>query len=461
MTKPDRIRLYDTLAREKRLMVPLNRQRITMYVCGPTVYGRAHIGNARPAVVFDTLARLIRHEYGDKSLIYARNVTDVDDKIIAAAAEEGVEPRVITERYEQHYLEDMRALGVRDPDIAPHATKEIAPMIAMIERLVGLGNAYEAEGHVLFSVPSWADYGELSGRDAEAMLAGARVEVAPYKRDPADFVLWKPSGEGEIGWESPWGKGRPGWHIECSTMISAHLGETIDIHGGGLDLIFPHHENEIAQSRCAHAGAPLARHWVHNGFLDMGAEKMSKSIGNIVTPEELLKTHKGETLRLALLSAHYRSPLSWTEEVVAQSKSVLDRWYRGYERFILDYDVAEYDPHPEFIEALSDDLNTPAALGVISAGLKSISVERGEVFSIENETGQWLAAAKLLGFLSSTPRSWFQGDADASAVESRIAERTAAKKARDFATADRIRAELEAEGILLEDGPSGTTWRRA
>ncbi|HET9354406.1 MAG TPA: cysteine--tRNA ligase, partial [Sphingomicrobium sp.] len=283
------IRLYDTMTREKRPLVPINPERITMYVCGPTVYGRAHIGNARPAVVFDTLARLIRHEFGPNSLVYARNVTDVDDKIINSAREEGVDTSVITERYERFYLEDMGALGVAPPTIAPHATQEIPAMVAMIERLIELGHAYEAQGHVLFHVPSDPTYGVLSGRDREAMLAGARVEVAPYKRDPADFVLWKPSDEGVVGWASPWGRGRPGWHIECSAMIRAHLGETIDIHGGGLDLIFPHHENEVAQSRCAHRGVPLARLWVHNGFVDMGAEKMSKSLGNVITVDRLLE----------------------------------------------------------------------------------------------------------------------------------------------------------------------------
>ena len=289
------------MAREKREFVPADPERITMYVCGPTVYGRAHIGNARPAVVFDTLARLIRHHYGEASLTYARNVTDVDDKIIASAAEEGVDTSVITERFERFYLDDMGALGVREPDIAPHATAEIAPMVAMIEKLVALGHAYAAEGHVLFAVASDPGYGALSRRDREAMIAGARVEVAPYKRDPADFVLWKPSADDVIGWDSPWGRGRPGWHIECSAMIREHLGETIDIHGGGLDLIFPHHENEIAQSRCAHGGKPLARYWLHNGFLDMGAEKMSKSLGNVITVDALLaEGHRGETLRLAL-----------------------------------------------------------------------------------------------------------------------------------------------------------------
>jgi cysteinyl-tRNA synthetase len=432
------IRLHDTLTREKRDFVPADSGRITMYVCGPTVYGRAHIGNARPAVVFDTLARLIRHEFGPDSLVYARNVTDVDDKIIASAEAEGVDPSVITERYERHYLEDMRALGVRDPDIAPHATREIAPMVAMIARLVELGHAYEAEGHVLFSVLSDPDYGILSRRDREQMIAGARVEVAPYKRDAADFVLWKPSAPDVIGWESPWGRGRPGWHIECSAMIRAHLGETIDIHGGGLDLIFPHHENEIAQSRCAHAGAPLARYWVHNGFVDMGAEKMSKSLGNIVTPAELLaQGHRGETLRLALLSAHYRSPLPWTDTLIAQSKAMLDGFYRKSADQPGEIDQG-------VVDALRDDLNTPLALSRLSA--------------LEGATLK--ASAQLLGLLQGSAAEWFQGDADAIAIEARIAERAAAKANRDFATADRIRAELKADGIILEDGPGGTTWRR-
>jgi cysteinyl-tRNA synthetase len=433
------IRLYDTMTREKRPFVPLNRERITMYVCGPTVYGRAHIGNARPAVVFDTLSRLIRHEFGDNSLVYARNVTDVDDKIIASAEAEGVEPSVITERYERFYLEDMGALGVQPPDIAPHATQEIGAMIAMIGLLIERGNAYEAQGHVLFSVPSDPHYGVLSKRDREAMIAGARVEVAPYKRDPADFVLWKPSAEGVIGWDSPWGRGRPGWHVECSAMIARHLGETIDIHGGGLDLIFPHHENEIAQSRCAHAGLPLARFWVHNGFVDMGAEKMSKSLGNIVTPADLLaQGHKGETLRLALLSAHYRQPLPWTENLIAQSKATLDRLYRSAG----DGEAGEIDAG--VIDALSDDLNTPLALSRLA----------------QLEGGTLKTSASLLGLLTESADAWFKGDADGDAIEGRIAERAEAKANRDFATADRIRDELKAEGIVLEDGPGGTTWRR-
>ena len=433
------IRLHDTLSREKRDFAPLNPEKITMYVCGPTVYGRAHIGNARPAVVFDTLARLIRHEFGKDSLVYARNVTDVDDKIIASAEAEGVNPQVITERYERFYLQDMAALGVEAPTIAPHATEEIAGMIAMIERLIELGNAYEAEGHVLFSVPSDPSYGVLSKRDRDSMIAGARVEVAPYKRDPADFVLWKPSVASVIGWESPWGRGRPGWHVECSAMIERHLGTTIDIHGGGLDLIFPHHENEIAQSRSAHAGLPLARFWVHNGFVDMGADKMSKSLGNIVTPAELIaEGHRGETLRLALLSAHYRQPLPWTGGLVAQARATLDRLYRAAG------DSKPADIDEGVLEALRDDLNTPLALSRLSA----------------LEGGTLKASGGLLGLLQSSSADWFQGDANSSAIEERIVKRAEAKKNRDFATADLIRDELRAEGIVLEDGPGGTTWRK-
>ncbi|HEX2804413.1 MAG TPA: cysteine--tRNA ligase [Sphingomicrobium sp.] len=434
------IRLYDTMTREKREFEPADPGRITMYVCGPTVYGRAHIGNARPPVVFDTLARLIRHEYGADSLFYARNVTDVDDKIIAAAEQEGVEPSVITERYERHYLDDMGALGVEPPTIAPHATQEIAAMVAMIERLIEGDYAYSAQGHVLFDVTADPAYGILSHRDREGMIAGARVEVAPYKRDPADFVLWKPSDTDVIGWDSPWGRGRPGWHLECSAMIERHLGETIDIHGGGVDLVFPHHENEIAQSRCAHGGAALARYWLHNGFVDMGAEKMSKSLGNVVTPGELLAAgHKGETLRLALLSAHYRQPLPWTQALIEQSKTILDRLYR----IAGDAEAGEIDG--QVIEALSDDLNTPAAITRLQA---------------LDDPATLKASAAILGLLGETSDQWFRGGADDERIDARIAERAEAKKNRDFAAADRIRDELKAEGIVLEDTATGTTWRK-
>ena len=448
------IRLYDTMAREKRAFAPADPKRVTMYLCGPTVYNRAHIGNARPAVVFDVLARLLRRVYPDARLDYARNVTDVDDKIIAAAAAEGVDPSVITARFERHYDEDTGALGVEKPPITPHATEHVGEMIAMIARLVETGNAYEADGHVLFHVPSDPDYGALGRRDREATIAGARVEVASYKKDPADFVLWKPSPEDVIGWDSPWGRGRPGWHIECSAMIERHLGETIDIHGGGLDLIFPHHENEIAQSRCAHQGAPLARYWVHNGFLSMaGGEKMSKSLGNVVTVGELLEQgHKGETLRLALLSAHYRQPLEWSSQLIVQSKATLDRLYGRlkHHRFIEDAELATDHCDPGVLEALCDDLNTPLALARLSA----ITDPRA------------LTASGMLFGLFSHPERWsnFFLDKDSGEQErvSRLVEaRSEAKKRRDFAEADRIRAELAAEGIVLEDGPTGTSWRRA
>jgi cysteinyl-tRNA synthetase len=446
------IRLYDTMAREKRVFTPADPKRVTMYVCGPTVYGRAHIGNARPAVVFDVLARLLRHIYGEDSLVYARNVTDVDDKIIEAARGEGVEPAVITERFERYYNEDMGALGVALPDVAPHATSHVAQMVAMIARLIETGNAYEADGHVLFHVPSDPDYGALGRRDRDAMIAGARVEVASYKKDPADFVLWKPSPEGVIGWDSPWGKGRPGWHIECSAMIEAHLGQTIDIHGGGLDLIFPHHENELAQSRCAHGGAPLARYWVHNGFLSMaGSEKMSKSLGNVVSVSELLEQgHHGETLRLALLSAHYRQPLEWSPQLVAQSKATLDRLYGRVKRYHMgleDFEPGELPPPDEgVVAALADDLNTPLALSRLSEIRFDVQVA---------------STAKFLGLLGMAGR-WFRPEHfDTRRIEEMISARDEAKKQRDFAEADRIRSLLAGEGVVLEDGPEGTTWRRA
>ena len=462
------IRLYDTMAREKREFEPADPTRITMYVCGPTVYGRAHIGNARPAVVFDTLARLIRHQYGADSLIYARNVTDVDDKIIASAAAEGVDPSVITERFERFYLDDMGALGVAPPTIAPHATQEIGPMAAMIGELIAKGHAYEAEGHVLFAVGSDPDYGSLSRRDRDAMIAGARVEVAPYKRDPADFVLWKPSDADVVGWDSPkeWGvgRGRPGWHIECSAMIREHLGETIDIHGGGLDLIFPHHENEIAQSRCAH-GKPLANYWVHNGFVDMGAEKMSKSLGNVVLVNELLAAgHRGETLRLALLSAHYRSPLPWTESLIAQQKAKLDRWYRAYALHLEMLNRPRANSHGIngfFKGGLFDDLNTPWAISSLDVFLRPTLPENTSEDVALGDLELAIELAQMIGFLKNTPDEWFKGEGHEGDVEAMISARAEAKARRDFAEADRIRDALKAEGVLLEDGPEGTTWRRA
>ena len=464
------IRLYDTMQRKKVDFEPADPKRVTMYVCGPTVYGRAHIGNARPAVVFDVLQRLLRHKYdADKApgepsrVVYARNITDIEDKIMAAAAAEGVDPKVITQRYEDFYLADMAALGVQPPDIAPHATDHIPQMVAMIADLIGKGAAYAAEGHVLFDVTAPGDYGRLSRRPLDEMIAGARVEVAPYKRNPADFVLWKPSTpEQKTGWDSPWGRGRPGWHIECSAMIAAHLGPnaehpdpTIDIHGGGLDLIFPHHENELAQSACAH-GAPLARVWMHNGFLSMGDTKMSKSLGNVVGVEELLAAGwSGEVLRLALLSAHYRQPLVWNEELLAQSKATLDRWWG----FLRRSEDAATTVDTTVLEALLDDLNTPQSVAAIPRLIR------------DGALGCLRASLAFLGLLEPVlvrPDAVFLGIGIQSpvvtfapALEELIAARTAARTRKDFAESDRIRDELAAQGIVLEDGPGGTTWRRA
>ncbi|MFZ4689084.1 MAG: cysteine--tRNA ligase [Polymorphobacter sp.] len=439
------IRLYNTLTRQKDELVPGDPDRVTMYVCGPTVYSRAHIGNARPAVVFDVLRRLLRHEYGAEHVIYARNITDIDDRIIAESAATGVPIGEITRRTEDWYLADMGALGVEPPDIAPHATTSIPAMVAMMEVLIAKGHAYAADGHVLFDVPSFAAYGRLSRRPLDEMIAGARVEVAPYKKSPADFVLWKPSTADQPGWDSPWGRGRPGWHIECSAMIAESLGTTIDIHGGGQDLQFPHHENELAQSTCAHDGAPLARIWMHNGFLNMGsAEKMSKSLGNVMGVDELLaQGWHGEVLRLALLSAHYRQPLEWTQELLERLTAISLGWHRKLDLAVF----ADAEPHPEIVAALADDLNTPLAIAVL-ADLARTDLP---------------ALAGSLAFLGLDDggrfhRSMRETDID---VEASIAARKAARAAKNFAESDRIRDELAAAGIVLEDGPGGTTWRRA
>jgi cysteinyl-tRNA synthetase len=456
--------LFNTLTRRKEHFEPLVPGKVGLYVCGPTVYDYAHIGNARPVVVFDVLYRLLKHLYSE--VRYVRNITDVDDKIIDRARQSGEPIDSVTARTTEAYHQDMAALNALSPDIEPRATQHIAQMISMIKKLIARGNAYEADGHVLFSVPSMPDYGRLSRRSRDELIAGARIEVAPYKRDPADFVLWKPSDDDVVGWDSPWGRGRPGWHIECSAMIRAHLGETIDIHGGGLDLIFPHHENEIAQSRCAHHGAPLARYWVHNGFVDMGSDKMSKSLGNIVTPGELLKSHRGETLRLALLSAHYRQPLPWSEALVERQFQAIEKWAR---RFAEPFHHSQWtpdlwigvEPDSAAIAALSDDLNTPQFIAELHRLADEVTAKRD---AQDSQT-----AAKVLGataaFLGLDLATYwarkFDTVVDEFRVNARIAERSAAKAARDFATADRIRDELMAEGILLEDGPEGTTWRRA
>lgn len=451
--------LHNSLTRQKEVFTPADPARVTLYVCGPTVYDRAHLGNARPAVIFDVLFRLLSAQY--PQVIYARNITDVDDKINAAAAARGVPIGTITAETERYYLADMDALSVLRPPLQPRVTDHIPEIIAIIGKLLAAGHAYAAEGHVLFDVPSMANYGRLSGHSRDELIAGARVDVAPYKRDPADFVLWKPSTPDLPGWDSPWGRGRPGWHIECSAMIEAHLGETIDIHGGGADLIFPHHENEIAQSTCAHAGAPLARYWMHNGMLRVEGEKMSKSLGNFFTVRDLLDRAPGEAVRLLLLSAHYRQPLDWTEKGLQEAIGALDRFYLALRR------VADIEATPEapasVRAALSDDLNTPLALTALHALVTDLN--KAEDWAEQRALkGQILGAGALLGLLGQDPEAWLQrGGADdlsAEAIDAKLAARLAARKAKDFAEADRIRDELIAAGILLEDGPGGTVWRR-
>jgi cysteinyl-tRNA synthetase len=456
--------LHNTLTRTDEAFRPADPSRIGMYVCGPTVYDWAHIGNARPVVVFDVLYRLLKASYPDARVTYVRNITDIDDKILERSRESGEPIEAITARTAKAYQDDMAALNALPPDEEPRATAHVPHMVAMIERLVARGHAYAADGHVLFSVPSMADYGRLSRRDREEQIAGARVDVAPYKRDPADFVLWKPSPDGVPGWDSPWGRGRPGWHIECSAMAEAHLGTVFDIHGGGLDLIFPHHENEIAQSRCAHGTPMLARYWVHNGFVTVEGQKMSKSLGNFYTVHELLDEAPGEAIRLVLLSAHYRQPADFNRAALGQAKQTLDRWYGALRHA---GDVAAPDvPAPEPVRAaLAQDLNTPLAIAQVHE--LAAALNKAETAQARSRAkAELLAAGRLLGLLQQDPEAFLRwapktaGGPDDAEVERLIAERQAARKARDFARADAIRKELSDAGIVLEDGPGGTTWRR-
>ncbi|WP_439814815.1 cysteine--tRNA ligase [Zavarzinia sp. CC-PAN008] len=438
--------LYDSARRAKVPFEPLKPDAVGLYVCGPTVYDFAHIGNARPVIVFDILVRLLRRRYAH--VTYVRNITDVDDKINAAAAQGGTSIAEVTARTTKAFHDDMAALGALPPDVEPRATEHIAHMIAMIQTLIGAGHAYVAEGHVLFEIATKPDYGHLSGRSLDEMIAGARVEVAPYKRAPGDFVLWKPSSPDIPGWDSPWGRGRPGWHIECSAMSLTHLGATFDIHGGGRDLIFPHHENECAQSECAN-GAPFARYWVHNGFLTVDGEKMSKSLGNFRTVRDVLASHAGEAIRLAMIATHYRQPLDWTDEGAVRAKGALDRWYR-----VLADNPADGDDLPAAVAAaLDDDLNTPEAI----AAMHQLA-SAGDAAGLR-------AAGRVLGLLEQAPEAWFRGETGdgpgAAEIERLIEARRDARKAKDFAGADRIRADLLAVGVILEDGPKGTTWRRA
>ena len=454
------LHLHNTYTRTKELFEPIDPASVRMYVCGPTVYDDIHIGNARPLVVFDVLARLLRHRYGKDAVTYARNITDVDDKIIDRALENGEGIDVLTARTAANFHVAAAETGCLPPDVEPRATDHIPQMIAMIEDLIAKGNAYAAEGHVLFNVPSMPDYGKLSGRNRDEMIAGARVEVAPYKQDPSDFVLWKPSTDDQPGWDSPWGKGRPGWHLECSAMSKEHLGASFDIHGGGVDLVFPHHENEIAQSRCAHPDESFARYWVHNGYLMSEGEKMSKSLGNFYTVSDLLKEFPGEALRLALLKTHYRQPLDFTKDGVREARQELNRFYRA---LALDPDGAgDVGAIPTVVlDGLSDDLNTPLALTGVHAAADAVfaAEKEGDAAGLMVAIASLRAAGSLLGLLEHDPHVWFQGDGD-EAIDALIEERNAARADKDFARADEIRDELDAQGIVLEDGAGGTTWRR-
>ncbi|MEO7431857.1 MAG: cysteine--tRNA ligase [Dokdonella sp.] len=456
------LRLHNSLTRRTETFVPADPARVTLYVCGPTVYNYVHIGNARPSVVFGLLARLLKRLY--PNVVYARNITDVDDKINAAASGAGVPITTITDRYTAAYHEDMARIGADVPDVIPHATDHIAQIIAMCERLIASGHAYAAENHVLFNVDSYADYGRLSGRSTDDMIAGARVEIAPYKKNPADFVLWKPSSPDLPGWESPWGLGRPGWHIECSAMAEAHLGDTIDIHAGGNDLMFPHHENEIAQSTCAHGGKVFARYWLHNGMLTFDGRKMSKSLGNVLVLHDLLDRYPAEVLRFLLLKGHYRQPLEWSDTTLQQSRATLDGWY-GVLRDLADIDVPpDHMEVPASVEAaLLDDLNTPDAFAAV-AGLANAARAARSADEKRDAKAALLGAGRLLGILQQDAEQWFRQTPsgkviDEVEIERLVGERAAAKKARNFAESDRLRDALLAMGILVEDTAQGPRWK--
>lgn len=456
-----KIHIYNTLTRKKEEFIPGDPKRVTMYVCGPTVYSHPHIGNARPAVVFDTFFRLLQHEF--TNVVYTRNITDVDDKINASAQQENTSIDTISKRFTDIYHQDMGALGVLPPTIEPRVTEHMPQIINMIQRLIDNGHAYEAERHVLFDVPSYKEYGKLSGRDQNEMLAGARVEIAPFKKDPSDFVLWKPSTEDQPAWDSPWGAGRPGWHIECSAMIEEHLGQTIDIHGGGQDLVFPHHENERAQTTCVHGGNLFSRYWMHNGFVNVDQEKMSKSIGNVLLVKELLEQASGEAIRVTLLSTHYRSPLDWTDDALKQSTRILDKLYGALQELQdVEVEVSSDDVTDEFLHALKDDLNTPAAFAELHKLAKRANTEK-ETVSRSVLKKQIIASGNILGILQQNPNEWFQGnsDTDESEIQKLLDLRAQAKKDKNFALADEIRDKITAMGIQILDHPDGSSsWRR-
>lgn len=455
--------VFNTLTRQKEPFVPLDENNVRMYVCGPTVYDRAHIGNARPIIVFDTLYRLLKHLY--PKVTYVRNITDVDDKIIKKSQESGEPINVITEKTSRFFHEDIAELNALPPDIEPRATQHISEMIDLVRHLVDNGYAYEAQGHVLFSVSKMKNYGALSGRSMDEMIAGARVEVAPYKKEPGDFILWKPSDATQPGWDSPWGFGRPGWHLECSAMSSKYLGETFDIHGGGQDLIFPHHENEIAQSCCAFGHDFYAKYWLHNGHLMVNGEKMSKSLGNFFTIREILDQVPGEAFRLYTLGTHYHQPLNWLPEGLKQAKQTMDRFYTAL-RSSPAVDVTGVAANADVVDALKDDLNTPKAIAVLHGLATALNKAQtqDEQIKIKKEL---IASAHLLGLLYQDPEEWFRFKAkgtdqeiDESEIEALIEKRAQARKAKDFATADAVRKELADRGVIIEDTPSGTQWKR-
>ena len=454
------ISLYNTLHRRKEEFKPIDSGNVRMYVCGPTVYDRAHLGNAKTPVVFDVLFRLLRHTYGEQNVTYVSNITDVDDKILNKHKETGKSIREITEQTYQWYVDDMAKLNVLAPNHRPRATEYIAEMIDLVKLLLKNGHAYEAEGHVLFDVDSMPAYGSLSGRSMKEMLAGARIEVADYKKNPADFILWKPSAADQPGWDSPWGYGRPGWHLECSAMSSKLLGNSFDIHGGGSDLIFPHHENECAQSMCAYPQDSFANYWVHGGMLMVDGVKMSKSLGNFYTIDEVLAKAPAEALRLLFLSTHYHQPFNFTFEGLAQAKATLDKFYNALLR-VADVEVAEVVADNRVVEALSDDLNTPLALSYLHELANNLN-KAENITEQQTAKGLLLSSAKMLGLLEQNPQDWFKGadDEEVIVIEAKIAERSAAKKDKNYALADSIREELKAKGIVLEDSPNGTTWKK-
>ena len=450
------IRLYNSKTKKKEIFHPVDEENVTMYVCGPTVYGAHHIGNARPAVVFDLLAKLLRNEY--KNVTYARNITDVDDKIINAAIEQNVEISEITKKSTNQYHSDMKILNVEDPNKEPYATQFISEMILFIEDLITKDNAYVSEGHVLFDINSYKSYGDLSSRDPKDMIAGSRVKVQDYKKNPLDFVLWKPSNENEIGWNSPWGRGRPGWHLECSTMILEIFGETIDIHGGGEDLRFPHHENECAQSFCRNDGKQLANFWLHNGMVQMADSKMSKSLGNILLIKDLLNDMPGEVIRLSLMSSHYRQPLKWSDDLVDQSKKTLNTFYSFLDQYE-DIDITNINVNEEILSSLSDDINTPKAISVLHSMFKDLKKDPDNI----ELRSSFIKSANFMGLLFSKPRNWLikeDSNVDTKVIDELIIERNRARQSKDFSVADDIRDKLLDMGVVLEDKNDITTWKK-